>query len=324
MSNKLINLLMILLISVFFLSCEEDFSPFGDFREKYVLTCILRSDTTFQIATLSSSYFTGTINPDDNETDLAVKFADIRVWYEDSVYLFRDSSIVRVDTSRYTTQISFYFSNRFKITPNKPIEIEVLMQNGKRLKAASVTPKEVNFSNQSSVLIPPVTGNLINVILSNGSTGTFYQPKLYFRYQKRINNITTYHEMEIPSRYSVIDGIEEPVYPVPSNKQTLVYNMDVINKTMAYLSASEPEDVIFSIYENLIMKLVILDENLTRYVSSTSQSFDDLTVRVNENDYSNVEGGLGIFGSYIIKEYDRLRFRANFITSFGYNFIKEN
>lgn len=317
----------LLLISYFlsfpFISCEDDFSPFGEFNEKYILTCILRGDTTYQTATLSSSYFTGTLDPDDNKLDPAIRFADVRIWYEDSVYVLEDTSLVRIDTSRYSTPLNFYFTNRFKVSYNKPIEIEVLLQNGRRLKASSLTPKDILFSNNNSILVPPVDGNVINVFWSNGSTGAFYLPKLFFRYRINTDNVITEHETEIPHFYSMVNGTESPVYTTASNRMAIIYNIETITKTLESISASN-ENSIISVYEKLSLRISVMDENLTRYVSTTSQSFDDLTVRVNENDYTNVEGGLGIFGSYINKNYDKLKFQPQYIQSFGYKFIYEN
>ncbi|MFO7524834.1 MAG: hypothetical protein R6W68_05230 [Ignavibacteriaceae bacterium] len=322
--KKIILFSIVFITSLLSISCEEDFSPFGEFSEKYVLTCILRGDTTFQTATLSSSYFTGTLNPDDNTNDPSIQFADVRIWYEDSVYVLKDTSVVRTDSSRYTTPFTFYFTERFKVGFNKPIEIEVLLQNGRRLRAESFTPKDVIFSTQSSVLIPPVSGNLINIYWGNGNSGAFYLPKLYFRYSVSIDNNVTHYKTEIPVSYSVVDGVEKAVYPSPSNNLVRIYNMETVSRTLEKLPELFDENAQITVYEKLIFTLSIFDENLTRYVSSTSQSFEDLTVRVNENDYSNVEGGLGIFGSYINKDLDRLRFQAAFIQSFGYHFIYEN
>ena len=49
------NLLFILLVGLL-ISCEENFEPFGDIKEKYALNCIIRGDTTFQIASLTRTY----------------------------------------------------------------------------------------------------------------------------------------------------------------------------------------------------------------------------------------------------------------------------
>ncbi|HSL89618.1 MAG TPA: hypothetical protein VK870_09970 [Ignavibacteriaceae bacterium] len=314
----------ILVLSILLISCEDNFSPFGSYNEKYVLTCILNSDTTFQTATLSSSYFTGTFNPDDKVEDRSIKFADIRVWYEDSVYLFKDTMVVETDALNNSSVKNFYFNDRFKIAFNKPIEIEVLLENGKRLKAKSQTPKDIAFKSNSSVLIPPVSGNLINIFWTNGNNSSFYQPKLFFKYSKKVNDVVTFYEAEIPYYFTSINGSEKAVYPPASNKLSIVYNMDVIAKTLNNLSKDEPENVTISVYEKLYFTLSILDQNLSRYASSTSKSFNALTVRVNENEYTNIEGGLGIFGSYINKIYDRLRFQSTYIESFGYNYVFQN
>jgi hypothetical protein len=314
----------ILILSILLVSCEENFSPFGTYNQKFVLTCILNSDTAFQTATLSSSYFTGSFSPNDKEEDRSVKFADIRVWYEDSVYLFKDTMVVETDALNNTSVKNYYFNDRFKVAFNKPIEIEVLLENGKRLKAKSQTPKDISFKSNSSVLIPPVSGNLINIYWTNGNNSSFYQPKLFFKYSKKVNNVVTIYEAEIPYNYTLINGLEEAVYPPASNKLSIVYNLDVITKTLNNLSKDEPENVTISVYEKLYFTLSILDQNLSRYASSTSKSFNALTVRVNENEYTNIEGGLGIFGSYINKIYDRLRFQPSYIESFGYNYIYQN
>lgn len=317
-------IISIFLLSLFFLSCEEDFSPYGEFRENYILTCVLRSDTAYQTATLSRSYFTGTNDPFDNEIDPSIRFADVRVWYEDSVYVLHDSTSTRTDTSRYKTPESFYVTNRFKITQNKPIEIEVLLQNGRRLKAKSVTPKDILFTNLSDVLIPPVYGNIISIYWSNGNTNGFYLPKLFIRYTKRVGNISTLHHHEVPIRYTLLNGTEHPVYPQPSNQLAIVFNMHVISRALNEIKMLQDENVKISIHEKLEVKVAVLDENLTRYASSTSKTFDDLTVRVNETDYTNINGGLGIFGSFLVKEYDRLRFQENYIKSLGLTFLKDN
>lgn len=317
------RLFFVIVLTILFVSCEEDFSPFGNFNEEYILTCILRADTTYQTATLSSTYFTGTTNPLDNTADPSISFADVRIWYGDSVYVLKDSVVSRIDTSRYKNPLRFYYSDRFNITYNKPIEIEVLLQNGKRLKAASITPKDIQFSNNNAVIIPPVAGDLINLFWTNGNTAYFYRPVLSIRYRVITGSGAKEEKIEVPISYRTEDNQEIPVYPAASNKTAIVYNLSTISKTLELILESNAPNEIY-IYEKLDFIVSIMDENLSRYVSSTSQSFDDLTVRVNENDYTNVHGGLGIFASYINKKYDKLKFQPSYIRAFGLNFIQEN
>jgi len=49
-----------------------------------------------------------------------------------------------------------------------------------------------------------------------------------------------------------------------------------------------------------------------------------LTVNANTSDFTNIDGGLGIFGSQTKKNYSTIKFLPDFIQSFGYNFIFDN
>jgi hypothetical protein len=77
----------------------------------------------------------------------------------------------------------------------------------------------------------------------------------------------------------------------------------------------------YTILQIPLFRLSALDLSLSRYVSSTNQSFDDLTVTVNESDFTNIDGGLGIFGSFINKNYEQIKFQSSYIESFGYKFL---
>ena len=129
---------------------------------------------------------------------------------------------------------------------------------------------------------------------------------------------------EIPVKYIQRGDEFEAVFPDPDNASTIVYSMDAVTRALNEISDGDANKQNYSVYEFPVFDLIALDLPSSRYVSSTGQSFDDLTVSVNVSDYTNIEGGLGIFGSYTKKNYDRVRFFRDYIESFGYNFIQEN
>ena len=59
----------IIVIAIGIISCEDSFDLYSDFYEQYILTCIIRSDTTYQTAILTHSYPNYTGNPYDNTTN---------------------------------------------------------------------------------------------------------------------------------------------------------------------------------------------------------------------------------------------------------------
>ena len=317
--------LNILLISVlFFLSCEENFSPYGQFQEKYILTCVLRGDTTLQTATLSHSYMSDGADPLNYNEEPYIVGADIRVWYEDSVYIFKDTTTARVDTSRYSSPFRYYYNNRFKVLNTRSIEIEVLLQNGRRLRAASVTPAKIVFKSNSSVIIPPVNSDLVQFFWEALETETYFSPRFEIKYLHNVNGNIEAKSIEVPLKYENKDGIDSPVYPQSSSRLSVIYNMDVVIKTLAKISEGDPEKGNYTIFQTPILDLLSFDNPLSIYLSSTSQSINDLTVNANTSDFTNIDGGLGIFGSQTNKIYSIIKFQQNFIESFGYNFIFDN
>ena len=314
----------ILFIALMSFSCSESFDPFGEFREDYALTCILKSDSSFQVATLSHSYRGNGYDPYTNTEDPSIIDADIRVWLGDSVYIFRDTSIVRTDPSRYGTHFHFYYNDNFIISPNENLEIEALLQNGRRLKASSRAPNTILFSTESDILIPAVGSNLVRFFWEQQAEGMFFSPRLVLRYKQNEGGNVIEKFKVIPVKYTQENGELIPVYPKPSNKINVNYQLDAISTALEEISESDPDKGNFSVYAKPIFTLFAFDMNLSRYVSSTNQTFDDLTVTVNEADYTNIEGGLGVFGSYLNKIYSNIQFQKNYIESFGYNFISTN
>ena len=69
--------LVFIISSLFFISCEESFDPYGDYVEKFAFTCILRSDESKQYATLFRSYRPDSFDPYTYTEDPTVKGADI-------------------------------------------------------------------------------------------------------------------------------------------------------------------------------------------------------------------------------------------------------
>ena len=166
------------------ISCEEDFNPYGEYYEWYAFTCILKSEQYYQVATLLKSYRPDGYDPNTYTEDPSVIGADIRVWYNDSVFVFKDTSVARIDTSRYKTPFRFYYNDKFRVGNRKTIELEVLLPNGKRLRSSSVTPGQIQFDDDSDVLIPAGSSSIVQVIWNQLDEGTFFSPRMVIRYKQ--------------------------------------------------------------------------------------------------------------------------------------------
>ena len=313
---KKLKLIFLIPFVLTFISCDEDFNPYGEYQEKFALTCILKNDDNFQTATLFKSYLTPPVDP-------AVTGADIRIWYNDSVFVFRDTSFARTDTSRYKSPFRFYYNKEFRVGNEKHIELEVLLPNGKRLRSASVTPKALTFSNESATGIPSAS-NILYFEWNAFNTGTYFLPNLTIRYKQNVNGEIIEKRKVVPSEYVDVNGELVPVYPSPIAAPIYIYQLTAVTKALQEISAGDSEKQNYSVYQKLDFSVTSYGDPVSKYVSSIGGSIDDLTVSVDVPDYSNIEGGFGLFGSYSKKNYTRLRFSQVYIESFGYNFIDEN
>lgn len=306
-----------MLILPFIQSCDESFDPYTEYKQNYGIACILRSDTTLQLATISKSYLS------DDETVnqpslLFEKSADVKVWYEDSVYRFKDTVFV---TGNNQDSIHCYYKDNFSIAPNKPIELEVLLSNGRRLRANSKTPLDILFKNTSEVLIPPVGKNVIQIFWSSAGTSNYYLPQLKIKCEMIENGIRKIFYRELPKSISTLNGLTSPIYPSANNNASAVYDLEAISWYLEEFADSLVNPSVISIHQTLELDVLVFDIEISRYISVSSSSTNNLSIRFDEGDYTNINGGLGIFGSQLSREYKRLKFLESYISSKGFNFL---
>ena len=308
---------IISIVSLYFISCDESFNPFTDFKQDYGVACILRSDTTLQLLSLTKSY------PNNLAAGSIPKFlfeknADVRIWYQDSVYRLMDTSIYSLENQ---DTLKYYFSKNFKIDFLKDIELEILLNTGKRLKAYSKTPGEILFKNTSEVLIPPVNKSVVQLYWSVQSLQYYYLPRLRAKCERIVNGTKEVFYKELPVRYETINGELKPIFPKPSKNLSVAYQVDAINKFLLDYSNSLAVPSEVTIHQILDLQVITFDAEVSRYISVSNNSSNNLSIRFDEGDYSNISGGLGIFGSQVNSKYTKLRFLENYIRGYNFNFL---
>lgn len=310
-------ILYIVFAMLYFLACEDELNPIGEYKEGYVLSLILRGDTTLQAAVLQSNYIVDGFDPYTHTEDLSVKGADIRVWQGDSVYVFKEAEIVRPDSARYGGKRTVYLNNYFTMDEfSNTLEVEVLLSTGKRMRAYSHTPESVEFLNDGSASAIPTEAEFFRIEWKTSDLPAYFEPRLIFNYTKNDGSGISHRTKVVPLRYEVQDGSYSPVFSTPSSKPAVIISNEALDSAMAQISHGDSDKGSYSIYE-AYLQVLVYDKSLTNYYVSTNQALDGFSVKVDETDYSNVEGGLGIFGSYRLDEY-KIKILRPYIQSFGY------
>jgi hypothetical protein len=318
--KKLVKLLYLITIALTFYSCNNNFEPNAPFRERYALNGIMRSDTNLQVVTLSKSYEPANgINPLTNTEDPSIANAQVNMWYRDTLYQMRDTTIARQDTSRYTDSVHYYYVNNLKPEGNQYIDIEVLLPNGILLKSSTQLPDVEPgsfFDKSSDISVPPLDTNQNDITVRwKLFDNTIYSPKINIIYYVKGSPVE--HKWEVPLYYTTENGQDTAIYPQPTKTNWVSVSMETIEKVLNQIPQGGNRHN-FSI-TNLNVEVVVYDVNLSTYYLSLQNGLDAFTVRLDPPDYSDIQGGYGIFGSYYRIDYN-IPFSYNYLRSLGFEF----
>ena len=94
--------------------------------------------------------------------------------------------------------------------------------------------------------------------------------------------------------------------------------LKTVNKTMQEISGSDPFKKNY-IITGAFLNITSMDPELTRYYYAHQVYSNSFTVKLRPTEYSNIQGGKGIFGIYYIYAYSFAMDKA-YINSFGYQY----
>ncbi len=318
------KIILIILISIpFIISCDDQVSPKSDFKEIYILNCIIRSDTSYQIATLSHSYNVEGFDPYTNSEDPFISNASIVITYKGKEYIMKRAAAERLDTSHYKGPIKYFYLDNLEPESFSPIKIEAYLPGGKTLHSESHTFGRNNIFLYSS-LREFTTVGLVNgkiefswgVLSGPDNSIIYFAPELAVVYSKEVNGVKTKYAKKFP--YTYLTQLNDlPVYPpIYSGGQTIYFDSTVVNRAMREIAGDDPNKGSY-IIENAIFRLLILDENLATYYSAQQTFLNEFSLRVYQPEFSNIVGGLGLFGTYNFKSIN-IEMNKSYVAGFGY------
>jgi hypothetical protein len=325
--KKLIFFLFIALNIILFISCDDNVNPKTDFKEVYALNCVIRGDTSLQVATITRSYNVDGFDPLTNSDDPFIKGARIKLFYQSTgeTFIFRDTSMVRPEGSRYSTPMSYYYIKNFRPAYESPISIEAMLPNGKILSAKSMAlfiSRYVIENKDYTIPTPNFGGKYLNfswsaVTPSTKDVKVYYVPELIIQYSKIQNGSSLELQKKVPLYYiSGRDG-EFPLYPsIQSNITSVSFDTLTIRRSLEEISAGDPNKQNYIVHK-AVFRLLITDRNLAVYYAAQKTFLDEFSVRVTQPEFTNINGGLGIFGTLNSTQMN-VPIKPEYISKFGY------
>ena len=323
--RKLIFFLFTTINIFLFVSCDDQVDPKTDFKDVYALNCVIRGDTSFQVATITRSYNVDGFDPLTNTNDPFIKGAVIKLTYQSNgkTYTFRDTTAIRPDDSRYSTPMNYYYIKDFRPTTESAISVEAVLPNGKVLRANSTTFYASPYLIQDNFYSIPIAviGNYLvfnwTSLVSTKNEKIYYVPELVIKYAKVQNGVSVEMQKKVPLFYISGDNGDVPLYPSIQGDITNVrFDTLTIRRALEEISAGDPNKQNYIIHK-AVFRLLITDKNLAVYYAAQKTFLDEFSVRVTQPEFTNISGGLGIFGTLTSTQIN-VPIKANYIRSFGY------
>lgn len=312
---KKVVLALILSLLFFNNACEDNLNPFQKGEDKFIFNCVLKNDRSEQSAFLSKSYFVDNFDPLSNLDDHSVKDAYVRVFFGDSVKIFSDSLVEKFNFDNSYT-LTNYYNNNFLTKPDTKYDLEIVLNDGRKITSTTTTPKTVVFSSKSDGLIPPPNKKFIRVSWESKAEQLYTAARFIFVYFKNENGVQVRYEKEVPRTYAFENGEYKPFFPEPSYDSYIQVEINAFDRALKEISIGDPNKSNYTILA-FILEILVYDKNLTAYYAAKTELGDGFSITTNESDFSNIKGGRGIFGSFI-KQRRAVKFSLDYINSFGY------
>ncbi|HTY38156.1 MAG TPA: hypothetical protein VMH23_13655 [Bacteroidota bacterium] len=312
--------------------CDHSFNPKEEFKDEYVLQCFVQvtgplGSPSTVTAVIARTYNVDGYDPSTNTVDPAIAGAEVTLTVNQKSYVMLGLLRTNPDTTRYQTKQWVYSKSVSIITPDAPVSITAKLPNGKVLSARTTIPSSRTFTSNydfSAGLTSPFTLQpgkpnwLISWYNPDDIEVHLFVPRLTITYTKLVGSDEVTGTVSVPSRYIPSASGSIPYYPSLTTDEQCTFEFATLDSAMAWIAAGDPDKVSYGVH-SARLEVIEYDLPLTKYFSSINGSLDQFSVRTDESVYSNVSGGIGIFGSYVIQWID-YTFDPRYVQRFGYRY----
>lgn len=315
-------------IAAGFLSCDDSFDPHGEFTERPVLYCVMQGSVYGSAS--QSAVLTRTVpgrailDYSEGFSSPVIRGAEITLQVGERSYVLVETlDTINAGTAREIVQLTYRHPS-VSVLPSQAASIRAALPDGRVLTAATEVPPGLAF--ELSYTFPHGFTTAINP-LSRGTTWTFtwwapagqlHFPELLLIYSVlREDSTTTTSAVAIPQQFLVEEGKEWAITPQPTYEQYCGFEYAAIDTAFARLGRNEGAFLRLTVH-SLQFSVITHDVHLARFYTSVHGSMDPYSIRIDEAVYSNISGGIGVFGTYAVSRSEFEVDRA-YAESFGYH-----
>lgn len=300
---------------LFFQSCDDSFSPSGPEEQRMVVYSVLTTDSDIQYVRVYQNYFPLDNDPRQNITDHPIKDATVSVSDQTTTFLFRDTLLAREDTSHYKEPVFAYVASGFPAKPGYSYTLKVVSASFGTLSATTRVPDASTLSIHDLPLLddPYQNANLYkspSVSFTLSKNAEAYRVRLLIEYDAENTGSREAYQREVPQVLRPIDckaGIFDFIFPkvtrrssVPSTggefMDTYRFNYFAYRRSIEFVYQTN----VNPLFRRIKYFVVQFDGNWYKYYSTARTFQDRFSVRLDDPDFSNIPGGVGLFGSLVV------------------------
>jgi hypothetical protein len=290
---------LLALALVLVVGCEEPFSPQGPFLDRTVVYSLLAARSDTQFVRVYRTYSPPHDNPYEVDWETPDTSAQVVISDGTQSVSLNDTVLSRGDGS----SVHAYSAYPFHVEPGQNYSLHVVEPGHEEAVSSTTVPGEGSILIQDYEALSDLQSHLFENLymeLHVSPQAAAFIPRLTVEFQ--IYSTGAVLEREVPLDLRTSDeGNEIPVYPdialVGSVGQTsyyLTYSLHAYAYTLRKI-IGDYGDVYF---RQANCYLVQTDQALYVYYNVANGFRDAFSIRMDQPDYSNIEGGLGVFGSY--------------------------
>lgn len=292
------------------LGCDEPFSPKAPYVERLVVYCVLSDQPKELYARVYTTYNPPEFDPFAVTTDTPVKGALVEIAARNNVVRFRDTVLNRLNSERYSLDLHAYVASQVAMKRGEGYVLNVRTLDGRSVSATTQIPSSGIISVYNPfVLHDPgrYQENIhINVMLSPEARG--FLVRLFIEYEIATNGKRERAVKEVPQTIQLRQAPYTPVlnFPILSRRKTEGTTKSATWELITFANSAYQYAMNQIVTEHVSRELRLLramivltqaDPHFYNYYNIANGFQDPHSIRADQPDYTNIRGGLGVFGS---------------------------
>ena len=289
-------------------SCDSSFDPRGPFLDRLVVYGVLTPTNQTHYVRIFSTYNPPGLNPLDNTSSNQISSAVVSLAFDTSTLALRDTVVPRDDPGRYTDSVKAFVASPLSIVRGRTYSLTVNSPVYGILTASTRVPgtgvMDIDIDSRYALTTPSEARADISIFVAPSPSTEGHAVRVFVEYELPVANPGVILTEEIPLEITNYQDCThfDAEYPHVRRRELVggreLWTFRLENYRRALIRILKIHEGVVIDFRRVYVELVQADEHLYKYYSLVNGFQDQFTIRVDQPNYTNINGGLGLFGSF--------------------------